>query len=60
MIMTKFYIETVATAIKSVSFIGMVLGNDTIKIISAFALLFVNLAKVIYEYKHRIIFKNGL
>ena len=54
--MTKFYIETVATAIKSISFIGMVIGNDTIKIISAFALLFVNLAKVIYEYKHRIIF----
>lgn len=54
--MTKFYIETIATAIKSISFIGMIIGNDTIKIISAFALLFVNLAKVVYEYKHRIIF----
>lgn len=55
--MAKFYIETIATAIKTVSFIGMILGNDTIKIISAFALLFVNLAKVIYEYKHRLLFK---
>lgn len=36
--------------VRTVSFIGMILGNNYIKIISAFLMILVNVAKIFYEY----------
>ena len=49
--MEKFYIESSSTIIRTFSFVGMILGNDTVKIISAIAMIAVNVAKVCYEYR---------
>ena len=49
--MTKFYIESISTIVRTFSFVGMILGNTPIKIVSAVAMIVVNLAKVCYEYK---------
>ena len=48
--MEKFYIESISTMVRTVSFIGMILGNNYIKIISAFLMILVNVAKIFYEY----------
>jgi hypothetical protein len=50
--MTKFYIESASTMIRTASLVGMIVPNSmTIKLLSAFGMIAVNLAKVIYEYK---------
>ncbi len=48
--MEKFYIESISTMVRTISFIGMILGNNYIKIISAFLMILVNVAKIFYEY----------
>lgn len=48
--MEKFYIESVSTLVRTISFVGMVLGNTPIKIVSAIFMIGVNVAKVCYEY----------
>lgn len=50
--MEKFYIESSSTIIRTFSFVGMIIGNDTVKVISAIAMIAVNVAKVCYEYRH--------
>lgn len=49
--MEKFYIESSSTIIRTFSFVGMIIGNDTVKVISAIAMIAVNVAKVCYEYR---------
>ena len=48
--MTKFYIESASTMIRTISFVGMILGDTSVKIISAFFMIAINFAKVVYEY----------
>ena len=49
--MEKFYIESISTLVRTLSFVGMIIGNMPIKIISAIAMIAVNVAKVCYEYR---------
>lgn len=49
--MEKFYIESSSTLIRTFSFVGMIVGSNSIKIISAVAMIAVNIAKVLYEYR---------
>lgn len=49
--MQKFWIESISTMVRTISFVGMILGNTPIKVISAIAMIGVNLAKVVYEYR---------
>lgn len=49
--MEKFYIESISTLVRTFSFVGMIIGNMPIKIVSAFFMIAVNIAKVCYEYR---------
>jgi len=49
--MIKVYIESVSTVVRTVSLLGMIAGDMPIKILSAVAMIAVNIAKVIYEYR---------
>lgn len=49
--MIKVYIESVSTVVRTVSLLGMIAGDMPIKILSAVAMIAVNIAKVAYEYR---------
>lgn len=49
--MIKVYIESVSTVVRTVSLLGMIAGDMPIKILSAVAMIAVNVAKVVYEYR---------
>lgn len=49
--MEKFYIESISTLVRTFSFVGMILGNTPIKVLSAVAMIALNVAKVCYEYR---------
>lgn len=49
--MIKVYIESVSTVVRTVSLLGMIAGDMPIKFLSAVAMIAVNIAKVVYEYR---------
>ena len=49
--MIKVYIESTSTVVRTVSLLGMIAGDMPIKILSAVAMIVVNIAKVVYEYR---------